>query len=198
MDVMTGLGFLVIMLFYGSYFGKLLLQRRQGIATNRLGRGAKPKRTLLTEVVLKIATFSMAAVQFMSLIVGGQRYLLIQSDTVQYVGIAIALAGIAVFITAMVIMKSNWRAGVEASHRTKLVRNGIHRISRNPAFLGFDLFYIGFALAFCNPVMLIFLVFCAVMLHLQILEEEKFLPLAFGKEYADYKQSVDGRYFIFF
>lgn len=197
MEILTVLGVLVIILFYGSYLGKQLLLRRQGIFANRLGRGNKPKRTYVIEVLLKSTTFSMAAVQVMSLIVGGQWYLLIQSNTVRYMGIVISFAGAAIFITAMAAMKSSWRAGVDASQRTKLVRNGIYRVSRNPAFLGFDLFYIGFTIAFSNPVQLLFLVCCVATLHLQILEEEKFLPVAFGKEYVEYKKST-GRYFMYF
>jgi protein-S-isoprenylcysteine O-methyltransferase Ste14 len=45
--------------------------------------------------------------------------------------------------------------------------------------------------------MLVALVFSVVMLHLQILEEEKFLPKVFGEEYENYRRSV-GRYFLFF
>lgn len=194
---MIGLGILVIMLFYGSYLGKQLLLRRQGISSDRLGRGDKPKRTFVIEVLLKSATFSMAAVQIMSLIVSGRWYLLIDSIIIRYIGIVISFAGVVVFITAMITMKSSWRAGVDTLQHTKLIRNGIYRVSRNPAFLGFDLFYIGFTMAFSNPIQLLFMVFCVTILHFQILEEEKFLPLAFGREYVDYKQSI-GRYFIFF
>lgn len=84
----------------------------------------------------------MTAVHVMSLIVGGRWYLLIKPDTVRYVGIVIALAGATVFIKAIVTMKSSWRAGIDASQHTKLVRNGIYRVSRNPAFLGFELLYL--------------------------------------------------------
>ncbi len=39
-----------------------------------------------------------------------------------------------------------WRAGVSEKEKTELVTAGIYRWSRNPAFLGFDLLYIGFLL----------------------------------------------------
>ena len=29
--------------FYGIYFGKMILQRRQGIKTDQIGKGNKPK-----------------------------------------------------------------------------------------------------------------------------------------------------------
>ncbi len=197
MSVLSNLGILVFVLFYGSYFGKQLLLKQQGIVSDRLGRGNKPKRTLVIEKLLKTATFSMAGVQIISLFINGRFNLLIWFNRLQYIGIFISLTGVVVFITAMVTMKSNWRAGVDASQHTKLVRAGIYRISRNPAFLGFDLFYIGFTLAFPNLLQILFAVFCITMLHIQILEEEKYLPAVFGKVYLDYKQSV-GRYFLFF
>lgn len=43
---------------------------------------------------------------------------------------------------------------------------------------------------FFNWVLLIFSVFAMVMLHLQILQEEKYLPDVFGGEYVSYKESV--------
>lgn len=197
MNLMQGLGFLTIVLFYVSYFIKSFLQRCQGISTNRMGRGDKPKRTRIIENLLKAATYSMAAVQIISPFAGKGGNYLIPFNALRYIGLGIAFVGISVFITAMAMMKNSWRAGVDASQHTELVCRGIYRFSRNPAFLGFDLFYIGFTLAFCNPATLVLLIFCAVMLHLQILEEEKYLPLAFGKRYADYRKSV-ARYFIFF
>ncbi len=197
MSTLNYFGFFVFILFYGSYFGKQLLLKQQGIGSDRLGRGDKPKRTLIIENLLKTVTFSMAGVQILSLFTSGQYNLLFYSNYLRSIGIFISFMGAVVFITAMLTMKNSWRAGVDASQHTKLVRKGIYRISRNPAFLGFDLFYIGFTLAFSNPLQILFMIFCITMLHLQILEEEKFLPAVFGKEYLEYKKSV-GRYFLFF
>ena len=67
---------------------------------------------------------------------------------------------------------------------------GIYSISRNPAFLGFDLVYLGFLLMFFNPVLLVFTIFAVVMLHLQILQEEKFMADTFGSEYEKYRKHV--------
>ena len=52
---------------------------------------------------------------------------------------------------------------------------GIYRYSRNPAFLGFDLMYAGVLLLYGNLLTLGFSVFAMVMLHLQILQEERYL-----------------------
>ena len=50
--------------------------------------------------------------------------------------------------------------------------------------------YIGVLLLFFNPVSLVFSAFAVVMLHLQILQEEKYMLKTFGDEYAGYKKTV--------
>ena len=67
-----------------------------------------------------------------------------------------------------------------------IVKAPIYSISRNPAFVGFDLMYIGLLLAFPNIIHLLFAVFPIVMLHLQIRQEEVFCRKSFGSEYDEY------------
>jgi protein-S-isoprenylcysteine O-methyltransferase Ste14 len=190
-------GLFIVLLFYSSYFGKLLLQRRQGIITDRMGRGIKPKRTFIIEIILKVTTYLMALVQIISIAMNNNWYMFITNINFRYTGIGIALLGVIIFVMAMSTMRNSWRAGVDSSQKTKLIKHGIYRFSRNPAFLGFDLFYIGITMAFFNPLQLIFLCFSICILHLQIMEEEKFLPTIFGDEYTNYRQST-GRYFMIF
>ena len=87
-------------------------------------------------------------------------------------------------------MRDSWRAGIPEHDKTEMVTTGIYSISRNPAFLGFDLVYLGFLLMFFNPVLLVFTIFAVVMLHLQILQEEKFMADTFGSEYEKYRKHV--------
>ena len=95
-----------------------------------------------------------------------------------------------VFAMAVLTMKDSWRAGLAKGDETKIVTNGIYKISRNPAFLGFDCVYLGILLMFFNWVLLIFSAFAIIMLHLQILQEEQYLPDVFGEEYISYKGKV--------
>ena len=87
-------------------------------------------------------------------------------------------------------MKDSWRAGIPDRDKTKLVTDGIYRYSRNPAFLGFDLQYIGILLMYFNLLTFIFTIFAATMLHLQILQEEQYLTATFGAEYQAYQRRV--------
>ena len=67
---------------------------------------------------------------------------------------------------------------------------GIYAFSRNPAFLGFDLQYIGLLLMFFNPLTALTTAFAVVMLHLQILQEEKYMAATFGEAYLCHKRRV--------
>ena len=87
-------------------------------------------------------------------------------------------------------MKDSWRAGIPDRDKTELVTDGIYSYSRNPAFLGFDLLYIGVLLMYCNLLTLMFTIFAISMLHMQILQEERYLSSVFGKEYQEYRHKV--------
>lgn len=64
------------------------------------------------------------------------------------------------------------------------------QFSRNPAFLGFDFMYIGVFFMYANALTGVLTLFCILMLHLQILQEEKYLTSVFGDEYIEYKKRV--------
>ena len=118
------------------------------------------------------------------------------SPIVRTIGILIAFCGVLIFFFAIITMQGNWRAGIDATQKTSIVSNGIYGYSRNPAFLGFDLLYIGTTLTFPNIIMAIFAVATITLLHLQILEEEKYLNGYFGQDYAVYKNKT-ARYLFF-
>lgn len=65
---------------------------------------------------------------------------------------------------------------------------GIYKWSRNPAFIGFDLLYLSICLTFFNIPLVLVSVWAAIMLHLQILQEEEHMQKMFGKEYDEYKK----------
>lgn len=74
--------------------------------------------------------------------------------------------------------------------KTELITGGIYKYSRNPAFLNFDMMYASILLMYCNLLTAIFTIFAVVMLHLQILQEEKYLAEVFGEEYEEYRKQV--------
>lgn len=181
----------ILALFYTAYFTKMILQAKKGVKTNQMAKGSKPRKVLVIEMLLKIATYSIVPVELYSIIYDIRLW---KSLSVWF-GILIAALGVMVFVIAMTTMRDSWRAGIPEKAQTKLITNGIYRLSRNPAFFGFDLLYLGILVSFFHYLLLLFTLFAIVMLHLQILQEETFLTDAFGKSYSDYKKRT-GRYFV--
>ena len=194
MTMATKITAIVIMaVFYSAYLGKKSAQRRQGITTNQIGKGDKPRKVLLIENIMGWATFAVIPIEIISIIMYPKMTLILALKSfpvLQWTGLAIAAIGVAFFIVAMLTMADSWRAGIPDSDKTAFVHMGIYRISRNPAFVGFDLMYIGLLMAFPNIIHLLFAVFPVVMLHLQIRQEEDFLRKTFGTYYEEYCKKV--------
>lgn len=175
----------VLALFYGIYFAKMLIQRRHGIRTRQIGR--RKEKTLHTvETLMGIATLAAPAAQLVSVVLGWS----FLPAGARFTGFCTGMLGDLIFLVSVLCMKDSWRAGIPDRDKTELVTGGIYRFSRNPAFLGFDLMYIGVLLMYCNPLTAVCSLFAIVMLHLQILQEEKFLTATFGAAYTEYKQHV--------
>ena len=175
----------VLAFFYGVYFTKMLIQRRHGIKTNQIGR-RKEKELHTVETLMSIATLGAPAAQLLSIVLGWNY----MPDGARFTGFCTGMLGDMIFLISVIQMKDNWRAGIPDVDKTKLVTDGIYRFSRNPAFLGFDFMYIGVMLIYFNPLTVAFSLFAIVMLHMQILQEEKYLTSVFGSEYTEYKKRV--------
>lgn len=172
--------------FYGCYFLKMFRQKKRGIQTDQIGKD-KAGFVKFIEVTMKAAAVLVFAAGFVSILIGTSH----APAAVRVMGAVMSVAGTIVFIAAVQTMRDSWRAGVSKTDKTELITNGIYQISRNPAFLGFDLLYIGTLLMFFNWILCILTVFAVIMYHLQIVNvEEEFLDAAFGNEYLQYKKKV--------
>lgn len=49
-------------------FSKMILQRRGGVKTDQIGKGNKPRKVLVVELFMKIATYSIVAVEVASVV----------------------------------------------------------------------------------------------------------------------------------
>ncbi len=180
---------ILIVIFYAIYYGKAMSQKKNGIKTNQIKDQTKGKEYRIG-VIMSLATVIVLVVELIAIFLNATFF----PTVVRVLGIVAAGLGDIVFFMSVTTMGTSWRAGVNKSEKTNLVTNGIYSISRNPAFLGFDLVYIGILLMFFAWWHLIFAVFAIVMLHLQIvMVEEPFLPSVFGEKYINYKNKV-GRY----
>lgn len=176
---------LVLAVFYGIYFAKALLQKRRGIHTRQIGR-RKEKSIHTVELLMSIATLGVVAAQLLSIVLDWSCL----PAGARFSGFLVGLLGDLFFLLAVVCMRDSWRAGIPDKDKTALVTTGIYKVSRNPAFLGFDLQYLGVLLLYCNPLTAVFSLFAIVMLHLQILQEERYLTEVFGAPYRTYCRRV--------
>lgn len=181
------IGVLILLLFYGCYFVKMISQRKKGIQTDQIGKG-KTGFVKGIEITMKLATYLVPVAEAVSIFLNTTCLPL----WARILGAVIGASGVAVFFAAVLTMRDSWRAGVSETDKTELVTAGIYQISRNPAFLGFDLVYIGILLLFFNWVLFAVSVFAAVMFHLQIVNvEEDFLTVSFGEDYLQYRKKVN-------
>ncbi len=179
------LALVVLVLFYTVYFVKMLIQHKHGIKTRQIGR-RKEKDIHTVELLMSIATLAAPAAQLISIAFGWS----CMPSGARFTGFLIGMLGDIIFLISVVCMKDSWRAGIPDKDKTELVTNGIYKFSRNPAFLGFDFMYAGVLLMYFNPLTAVFSLFAAVTLHLQILQEEKYLTSVFGSSYTAYKSRV--------
>ncbi len=179
-------GLLILAVFYAIYLGKMRLQKRKGIQTDQMARGKLKNKVFYIELILKIATYSVVAVEVLSVVFIAPSL----PQVLVMCGVCLGFTGDVLFALSVITMRDSWRAGIAENDKTEIITNGIYSISRNPAFLAFDCVYIGLLLMFFHWVLLIFTIFAITMLHLQILQEEAFLTKAFGGEYINYQSKV--------
>ncbi len=173
---------LLLLTFYTFYVAKLVIQKKQSIKTNQMGMGNKPKRVLVIERIMSIATVLVIVAEVASIFLV-KHYLPLP---VRIAGLVLGASGVLFFAMATVTMKSSWRVGIP-EEKTSLVTSGIYAWSRNPAFVGFDLLYFGICMVFFNITLLIISLWAAIMLHLQILQEEAHMEKMCGAEYREYR-----------
>ena len=179
------LALFVLAVFYGIYLIKQWRQKRCGIRTIQIGR-RKDTQTHKVETLMGVATVGIIPAQLLSIAFGWSHL----PANARFTGFCVGLLGDLIFLISVLCMKDSWRAGIPEEDGTELVTEGIYSFSRNPAFLGFDLQYIGLLLMFCNLLTGMFSVFAITMLHLQILQEEHYLTATFGAEYLKYRHQV--------
>ena len=102
------------------------------------------------------------------------------------IAILICTASLVWFGITLKIFGNSFRIGIDEKTDNKLIKNGTFALSRNPVFVAFIAFFIGFFLTYSNMITLTFLILLMIVVHIQILKEEIFLKKHYGKEYNDY------------
>jgi protein-S-isoprenylcysteine O-methyltransferase Ste14 len=99
------------------------------------------------------------------------------------------LLGFILIIQSLLNLGKSTRFGLPIEETT-FKTNGLYQISRNPMYLGINLWTFGamiFILKFC---VILLGVYSIIVYHYIILAEEKFLEDRFGDKYLEYKKIV--------
>ena len=106
-------------------------------------------------------------------------------------GGALALGGVALLLSFNTAFVRRGTAVEPWKPTTAIVTTGPYRFTRNPAYLGMALLYIGLSLLADAPWALLTLPIVIVIIdRMVIAREERYLERKFGAEYVDYKRGV--------
>lgn len=186
---------LLLSVFGAAYLFKLyILRRKYKIKANVLANKNKDGKAQMVERILQMATFSWIIVWLGEIIVTqlslDNRLKLMNNDFISISGLFLITVGVIFFIIAAITMKNSWRVGIDKSTKSKLITEGIYKYSRNPAFVGFYLMFIGLFLVYADIITCISMFINIYAMNRLVLEEEKHLEEVFGKEYTDYKKKA--------
>jgi protein-S-isoprenylcysteine O-methyltransferase Ste14 len=94
------------------------------------------------------------------------------------------------FFVTLKIFGRSFRVGIDEDTNDKLITSGTFGISRNPIYVAFIAFFLGIFIAYSNIITMAFLIILVIVIHRQILREEKFLKSHYEKEYKEYCSKV--------
>jgi len=103
-------------------------------------------------------------------------------------GIALMVIGLGITAYAMDLFRtfSRWLG----NNTPGLTTNGLYRFSRNPQFVGYGLFILGFTIAWWTPLAVIVLFTYALLVTSVARVEEEHLTKTYGQSYLDYCDRV--------
>jgi protein-S-isoprenylcysteine O-methyltransferase Ste14 len=105
-----------------------------------------------------------------------------------YIGACIGVLGMALCLVSVFVFRSMPK--VFCLDAGKLTLSGPYRWSRNPQYVGWFLFLLGFALIDWSLWCLAALLVVAISLHLLVLVEEEHLRRVFGEPYREFCRRI--------
>lgn len=110
------------------------------------------------------------------------------STLLDYIGVLVGVVGMVLCLISVILFRSVPK--VMCMDAGKLTISGPYRWSRNPQYVGWFLFLLGFALNDWSLWCLAALVVVAISLHLLVLVEEEHLRRVFGEQYVDFYRKI--------
>jgi protein-S-isoprenylcysteine O-methyltransferase Ste14 len=121
----------------------------------------------------------------------GIGFIKIYIEPVHYSGIFLIILGIIIRWIAIHKLKSMFTVDVSIQKGHKIVKSGIYKIIRHPAYLGSLLSFLGLGIALVNWLSII-IIFVPILIAFvnRIYIEEKVLCDEFGEEYLNYSNNT--------
>lgn len=110
------------------------------------------------------------------------------NTVLDYVGVVVGGAGLVLCLVSMIAFRS--MSKILCLDTGTLTTAGPYRWSRNPQYVGWFLFLLGFALNDWSLWCLAALMVVAVSLHLLVLVEEEHLHRVFGGRYREFQRQI--------
>ena len=196
--LLTSLG--VFFILFGGRSLSIKLKKKINPIKIHFKKNGK-KRTLEIAVFLIVNLFVIEAVLYS--ISSGFRIFpytlnlrIFEYTAFKIAGIVFIIIGFIFFGKALSDLGYSWRLGIDDKNPGNLITRGIYSLSRNPIYIFFNLYFFGVFMVTSNMIFLIFFIIQFILLHLEIMEEEKFLIEKFGVYYTDYCKKT-GRYITF-
>ncbi len=196
MDSLRPLETAYVLALFGGYLALWHLQRARqrratgidpevfGRATDQLQRFFNTLTKVLTGAVVGIIATHAVRLDFP----GTRPAPEFDHRTLDHLGLAVGLGGLAICGIAQRTMGAAWRVGIDEENRTDLVTVGIYRVIRNPTYLGLYLVDAGLLLIWPTSGVALFVLAFFLMLEVQVRCEEQHLLRLHGDAYRDYLQ----------
>jgi protein-S-isoprenylcysteine O-methyltransferase Ste14 len=119
---------------------------------------------------------------------------ILSKPAVQLTGFVLGLVCLLLMTLARLNLGASWRVGLDHATTDALITTGFYRYSRNPYFTFLLVFEGVLILISPNALMICALIQSALLLGLQVRQEEIFLEQKYGEAYQEYKKKT-GRFF---
>jgi len=117
----------------------------------------------------------------------------LESSALRMIGVALAIGATVCLVIGQMQLGSSWRVGVDETTRLGLRTDGLYAFCRNPIYLCWWIWTLGYVLLLPTWVSVLVLVVLTFAIHWYVEEEEQYLSRAYGDAYLAYSQRV-GRY----
>lgn len=114
----------------------------------------------------------------------------LENSLLAWLGVALCLFGLFMFIWGMVSFGQSFRVGIDQKQAGKLVQEKAFAFSRNPLYLGFLSIFFGVWAILPTWFFLLYLIGAFIVINRQINREQEALKKIYGDEYLQYMKKV--------